>query len=166
MKNSDPRHAKLSELDRVYNPALGAFLIWRVSQGHFAESSLGLPLPAAFVILPIALHAQSRRALESTFPSSGLSLFAAKLGNQQEDLLAVHERALALRSLSLASLSAGVMSKMLYLDPDAAKILPLDPALPKPPPDIMKLGKACEKLGEWFARMPLEQLATTLRIAF
>lgn len=157
---------KLSEIDRVYNPALGAFLIWRASGGYFIESSHAMPVPAAFVVLPVALHAQSRLALESTNLPSGLSLFAAKLGKEQENLLAVHERALALRSLTLASISAGSMARLLKVDAQTATIYPLEPSPPKPPADIIKLGKACEKLGRWCARLSLEQLASTLRIAF
>lgn len=163
---SSSARSRLSELDRVYNPALGAFLVWRTAQGYFSEVSHGLPIPLAYLTLPIALHKESRDVLTRTNPSSGLSLFAAKLGNKQEDLLAIHERALALRKLSHASIAAAAMANMLHLDPAAAKLLPLDTKPPNPPPDIMKLGKACEKLGVWIARMPIEQVASTLRIAF
>lgn len=157
---------RLTELERVYNPALGAFLVWRTAQGHFLEGSHGLPIPLAYLILPIALHKESCNALIRTNPGSGLSLFAAKLGNKQEDLLAIHERVLALRDLSHASITVAAVAKMLHFDPVVAKLLPLDTKPPTPPPDIAKLGKACEKLGMWMARMPIEQVASTLRIAF
>jgi Family of unknown function (DUF6521) len=163
---SSSPHARLSELERVYNPALGAFLVWRTAQGYFAEVSHGLPIPLAYLALPIALHYESRDALTRTNPGSGLSLFAAKLGAKQEDLLAVHERALALRSLSHASITAAAMANMLHLNPLAAKLLPLDIKPPTPSPNIVKLGKSCEKLGMWLARMPIEQVASTLRVAF
>lgn len=98
--------------------------------------------------------------------SSGLTLFAAKLGTRQEDLLAVHERALALRSLTLASITAGVMTQMLHLDPETVKLLAFDTKLPTPAGDVAKLGKTCEKLGAWFGRLPAEQVASTLRVSF
>ena len=157
---------RLSELERVYNPVLGAFLLWRATQGYFAEVSQGLPIPLAYLILPIALHGESREALTRTNAGSGLSLFAAKLGTRQEDLLAIHERALALRSLSNASISSAAMANMIHLDPLVANLLPLDVTLPTLPHGAAKLGKACEKLGGWLARMPIEQIASTLRIAF
>lgn len=163
---SSSARARLSELERVYNPVLGAYLVWRTAQGYFAEASHGLPIPLAYLILPIALHGESRDALTRTNSGSGLSLFAAKLGSKQEDLLAIHERALALRSLSHASMTAAAMTNMLHVDPVAAKLLPLDINPPTPSPDIAKLGKACEKLGMWLARMPIEQVASTLRVAF
>ena len=157
---------RLSELERVYNPVHGGLLLWRATQGYFAEVSQGLPVPLAYLILPVALHAESRAALTRTNSGSGLSLFAAKIGTRQEDLLALHERALALRSLSNASISSAAMASMIHLDPVAAKLLPLDVKLPTLPSSATKLGKACEKLGGWFARMPIEQIASTLRIAF
>lgn len=163
---SPSARSRLTELERVYNPALGAFLVWRTCQGHFAESSEGLPVPLAYLILPIALHRESRDALTRTNSSSGLSLFAAKLGTKQEDLLAVHERALALRSLTHSSITAGALVKMLHFDPASAKLLPLDTKPPTPSSDTLKLGRACEKLGMWLARMPVEQVVSTLRVAF
>lgn len=164
--SSSSARTRLSELERVYNPVLGAYLVWRTTQGHFTEASQGLLLPLAYLILPIALHGQSRDALTRTNLGSGLSLFAAKLGNKQEDLLAIHERVHALRSLSHASITAAAMTNMLYLDPAAAKLLPLDIKPPTPPPNIVKLGNSCEKLGMWLSRMPVEQVASTLRVAF
>lgn len=164
--HSPSARSRLSELERVYNPALGAFLVWRTGQGYFAEASYGLPIPLAYLTLPIALHGESRDALIRTNPGSGLSLFAAKLGTKQEDLLAIHERALALRPLSHASITAAALANMLHLDPVSAKLLPLDTKPPTLSPDIAKLGRACEKLGMWLARIPIEQVASTLRVAF
>lgn len=164
--NSPSARSRLSELDRVYNPALGAFLLWRTCQGYFGEASHGLPIPLAYLILPIALHDASRDSLTRTNPGSGLSLFAAKLGTRQEDLLALHERALALRSLTHASISTAAIAKMLHFDPLDAKLLPLDAKPPTPSPNIVKLGRACEKLGVWLARVPVEQVASTLRVTF
>ena len=57
-------------------------------------------------------------------PASGLTMFAAKLGEQQEDLLAIHARALALRELSLGSITAAVLVKLLHLDAATAQLLP------------------------------------------
>lgn len=158
--------ARLTELERIYNPALGAFLVWRAARGFFSERSHGLPIPLAYLVLPIALHRESRDVLTRTNAASGLILFAAKLGAKQEDLLAIHERALALRSLSHASIAIATMANMFHLDPAAAKLLPLDTKPPALPTDIVKLGKGCEKLGMWLARIPIEQAASILRVAF
>ncbi|WNH54491.1 three component ABC system middle component [Stenotrophomonas oahuensis] len=157
---------RLSGLDLIYNPSLGSFLFWRAASGYFSECGRGLPVALAFTVLPIALHDQSRRVLFGTKLPSGLTLFAAKLGVEQESLLAIHNRTLALRSLSLASLTAGVMSEMLILDSTSATILSMSSAPPQLSPNMQKLGLGCEKLGVWFARIPIEQVASTLRVSF
>jgi hypothetical protein len=158
--------ARLSGLDLIYNPSLGSYLIWRAASGYFSESGRGLPIALAFLVLPIALHGESKRVLIGTNMPSGLTLFAAKLGAKQESLLAIHERAIALRSLSLASLNTGTIAKFIIMDPAGATILSLDSELPSPSSSIRKLGLACEKLGIWFARLPVDQVASTLRVAF
>jgi hypothetical protein len=156
-----------SELDLVYNPSLGAYLVWSAGRGYFEECSQGMPLPLAFLILPIILHRQSKDIATATIKSSGLTLFAAKLGAQQEDLLAVHQRAIALRELSLASISTACATKMAVIESSSASIFSLEVSkLPKAPDAIRKLGAVSEKLGAWFARISPEQIASTLRIEF
>ncbi|WP_425513292.1 three component ABC system middle component [Stenotrophomonas pavanii] len=162
--NKAPAH--LSGLDLIYNPSFGSYLIWRAASGHFSESGRGLPIALAFLVLPIALHGESKSALIGTNMPSGLTLFAAKLGAKQESLLAIHERAIALRSLSLASLTTGTMAKFMIVDPGTATILSLDSEIPSPSSSMRKLGLACEKLGVWFGRLPVDQVASILRVAF
>ena len=163
----EQRLRRPSELDLVYNPSLGAYLVWSAGRGYFEECSQGMPLPLAFLVLPITLHWQTKEIAAATLKSSGLTLFAAKLGAQQEDLLAVHQRALALRELSLASISTACATKMAVVDAASASMISLGVnKLPKPPDGICKLGAISEKLGVWFARIPPEQVASTLRIEF
>lgn len=155
-----------SELDLVYNPSMGACLVWRTCRGFFAETGFGMPMPFAFLTLPLALHLQTRRIAASTNTASGLSLFAAKLGTHQEDLLAVHSRALELRELTLTSIAAAAASELIAVNAESALLLPFETKLPKQPETIAKLGAVCEKFGTWFARLPTEQVASILRVAF
>lgn len=159
-------NARPSELDIVYNPSLGAYLIWRTCGGFFGEAGLGMPLPFAFLALPLALHSQTRRIGASTNNSSGLSLFAAKLGLHQEDLLAVHERALSLRELTLASIAVATASGLIAINLESALLLPFQTKIPTQPEVVVKMGVVCEKFGAWFARIPPEQVASILRVSF
>lgn len=161
-----PSRPRLSELDIMYNPSLGAYLLWRAANGYFAETSRGLPVHLAFLVLPVVLHAQSKKFLEGTRSSSGLTLFAAKLGAQQEDLLALHDRALTLRSLTLASIVMGAMVRILHVSPANAQLFSYEKKPRNPDSTINRLGALSEKLGTWFGRLPVEQVASTLRVAF
>jgi hypothetical protein len=86
----------LNEADLVQNAALGGALIWRFGLGYQEKATSVPPLmPFAFVVLPICLHAQTVDVVLGTRKNSGLSLFAAKVGEVREALLAIHTRALA-----------------------------------------------------------------------
>jgi len=155
-----------SELELVYNPSLGAYLMAHACRGFFGEQGRGIPVPLAFLILPLTLHEQTRRFGNSTNMTSGLSLFAAKLGTHQEDLLAVHERALVLRELTLTSIAVAAASQLIAIDAESGLFFPLDVKFPKQPEAIAKLAALSTKFGAWFARIPPQQVASILRVSF
>lgn len=167
---SHDRRRPLSEPEIVQNPALGAYMIWQFSLGFQAEDARLAPLPLAFLVLPLLLHRRTLEMIGSTRKSSGLALFAAKLGEERENLLAVHERALLLRSLTLQSVAMGSRAKLLTVDYAAAAVRAnaLEPKSKKPalPERIKGVAGAAEKLGHWFCKAGLHQVATTLRVEF
>ena len=114
--------SELTELEIVQNPALGAYALWRFGVGYQTEDGRPPPLPLAFLVLPLLLHQPTLKMIASTQKASGLTLFAAKLGQERENLLAVHERALALRRLSLQSIAMGVDHRLLTLDYNAVTL--------------------------------------------
>jgi hypothetical protein len=158
------------ELEIVQNPSLGAYALWLFTLGYQDEASMSAPLPMAFLVLPLVLHRSTLEAIGSTRKASGLALFAAKLAEQRENLLAVHERALVLRRLTLQSLGVGATARLLKINYHDASLrgYPLEPGLRKPPlPERLKdFGAAPEKLGYWFYKAGLAQIATALRIEF
>ena len=105
-----------SELEIVQNPALGAYVIWRFGLGFQSDDSRPSSLPLVFLVLPLLFHRQTLQVIGSTRKASGLTLFAAKLGEERENLLAVHERARLLRTLTFESLVLGIQGKLLSLD--------------------------------------------------
>jgi len=160
----------LNELEIVQNPSLGAFALWRFGVGFQSESGVASPLPLGFLVLPLLLHQPTRKIIASTQRNSGLALFAAKLGEERENLLAVHERALALRRLSLQSIAMGANNRLLSVDYGAATLRAntADDVLKKPPlPErIRGFSNAAEKVGFWFSRLSLHQVASTLLVSF
>lgn len=162
--------APLSELEIVQNPTLGAFALWQVGLAFQEEGSSPLPLPLAFLVLPLVFHRPTLEAILSTRKASGLSLFAAKLGNEREKLLAVHERALLLRWLTLQSIGVGVTARLLRVDHNEATLraYALEPGVKRPPlPERLKgFATATEKLGFWFYKAGLVQSTAVLRIEF
>jgi len=162
--------ARLSEAAVVQNEALGAYAIWRFGIGFQELEGRAAPLHLAFLVLPLVLHTATLGMILSTQKSSGLHLLAGKLGEKREELLAVHERALSLRNLSLASLIAAEQAQLVRIFPNTAEVRSFSPhhglRTPTVPERIRKIGPACEKIGHWFSSLSDQQVAHTLRVGF
>ena len=129
-----------------------------------------MTLPLAFLLLPLVLHAPTLAMVLSTQRASGLHLFAGKLGEQREDLLALHGRALALRQLTLGSIMVAEQSQLIRIEPSTATLWAFSPhhdlKAPVLPERIRRISPACEKIGYWFAGLSDEQVAHTLKVGF
>jgi hypothetical protein len=157
----------LNEAEIVQNSALGAALIWRFGIAYQAEKlSEPPPFPLAFLVLPICLHAPSLTAVLSTRRSSGLALFAAKVGETRENLLAVHHRVLALRRLSFESLGQGVRAGLLSINYAGASVRANESEQPQIPTRIKPIWDAADRFGHWSARLELSQVSSILRVDF
>jgi hypothetical protein len=149
----------------VQNPALGALLLWKFCSGFQKEKPDSLPvLTSLFCVLPIVYHGATLQELKSTNLPSGLVKFALKLSDQRESLIAIHDRALAMRELTFSSIATGVATHLLRLDYATAQIAANEERLPAIPERLKFHYTGAEKLGHWFARLPLGHALSTLRI--
>ena len=163
--------ASLGEIEAVQNPAVGAFLIWHFGLGYQEDGAENVPLPLAFLVLPILLHRPTFEEVLSTRKSSGLALFAAKFDKERETLVALHDRALQLRELSLQAIGVATTARLIRIDyaEAALRAYPLDLLGAKKtavPERLKGFGSAAEKIGYWFSKLGLPQIASTLRIDF
>lgn len=161
----------LTELDIVQNPAIGAYLIWQFALGYQEDGAESVPIPLAFLVLPMLLHRQTFDEVASTRKASGLPLFAAKFDKEREILMGIHGRALQLRPLSLQSIGVAATSKLVRIDYETAQIRGygfdlFDAAKPKLPERLKGFASAADKLGYWFSKLGLAQVASTLRVDF
>lgn len=160
----------LSEIEIIQNPALGSYLLWHYGQEFQKDHEIPSPVLLSFLVLPLLLHKPTVKLVASTFKRSGLSLFAAKYGENREDLLALQGRAAALRPLTLQSLAIGASTKLLTVNYEAgtmrANQLGDGVKAPTLPERLKALAPAAEKLGHWFATSGPHQVAMTLRVEF
>jgi hypothetical protein len=149
----------------VQNPAFGSLLLWSFGRSYQEEKVGDLPpLTPFFLILPLLLHGPTLREITSTNQSSGLSKFVSKLAERREWLLAVHDRALAMRELTLQSAATGIASRLLHVDYDTAEVRSNDAKPPNPPERLKHHVHGAIKLGKWFARLPLGQVFSQLQV--
>ena len=161
----------LTELDIVQNPAVGAYLMWQFALGYQENGADAVPVPLAFLVLPMLLHRQTFDEVASTRKASGLPLFTAKFDKEREILMGIHGRAIQLRPLSLQSIGVAATSKLVRIDYESAQIhgYPLDlldVAKPKLPERLKGFASAADKLGYWFSKLSLAQVASTLKVDF
>jgi hypothetical protein len=162
---------ELSELEIVQNPVIGAYLIWQFTLGYQEEGADAAPFPLAFLVLPMLLHRSTFDEVAGTRRASGLPLFAAKFDKNREVLMALHGRALQLRPLSLQSIGVAATSKLLRINYESALLhgYPLDllgVRKPNVPERLKGFSSAAEKVGHWFSKLGLPQIASTLRVDF
>lgn len=160
----------LNELEIVQNPALGAYSLWHFGLGFQTAGGEAPALPLAFLVLPLLLHRPTMDKITSTRRGSGLSIFASKVGEEMENLLAVHQRALVLRKLTLESLSFATTARLITVNYENATIRSnsLDSKMKAPPiPERIKhIPKAAEKVGHWFSEAGIARVSATLRVDF
>ncbi len=115
-------------------------------------------------MLPICLHLPTLEAVNRTQVESGLGKFCEKLGAKREDLLAIHERALKLRALTLSSISFGVRAGLFDLNYETGALRALDLKTPKPPERVKPHAKGAKKLGAWFESLDATHVFTALKV--
>jgi ABC-three component (ABC-3C) system Middle Component 3 len=154
-----------SSVELVQNPAFGSIVLWRFGRGYQKEKIGDLPqLLSFFLVLPLILHGPTLREIRSTNLPSGLTKLASKIAEQRERLLAVHDRAVALRDLTLQSIGMGITTNLFHVDYDSAFVRSNEAKMPAPPERLKFHMSGAEKLGRWFARLPEGQVFSILQV--
>ncbi|MCG3268379.1 three component ABC system middle component [Yoonia sp. I 8.24] len=157
--------AALTEIDKVQNPALGAWLLWEYGRRYqTTTSSAPSHFLLFFLVLPICLHRPTLDAVNSTQERSGLGKFCEKLGSKREELLAIHERALKLRALTLSSISFGIRAGLFDMNYNTGVMRALEHKAPKPPERVKPHAKGAVKLGAWFEAIDAVNVFTALKV--
>lgn len=155
----------VSSVDLVQNPAFGAHVLWSFARGYQAEKVGDLPIfPSLFMVLPLILHAPTLSEIRSTNLPSGLTKVISKLAEERENLFAIHDRAIDLRSLTLESLGVGIATKLLHIYYETALVRANDVKVPNPPERLKFHISGAEKLGRWFSRLPQGQVFSLLEV--
>ncbi len=157
----------VSEVEAIQSPAVGAFLLWRMGAAFQANSTAAPRMELHFLVLPLLLHTGTLAVVASTNTASGLSKFVHKMLDSESELIAINARASALRALTLASLSLGVATGLLAIEHETAFVYSLDTnSKPSVAEALKKVERSAERLGEWFAQLPKEQVFSMLRVAY
>jgi hypothetical protein len=165
-----------TEVSVVQNPALGAALLWRFASAFPEPAKRYAPVHLMFLPLPILFRQEyvdvvtGIGAATGVRRASGLRAFADALRefkNAKTDLLlSLHDSVLALRELSLHSLSLATAARLLTIDSEG-RVLPIPHDDPKGAPDrVRRLLRGADKLGYWCGAVTQFEIAATLHLRF
>jgi len=162
------------ETQNIQNPALGAMLLWRFAVGYAEGNKVSdpTPLPLLFVVLPMMMHEETARLIVSTHKSSGLRAFAGKFSDSRvaknDLLLAIHDRAIRMRRLTMESLRLALASKLLSVDFKRGAAVSLSSTTPMLgiPKSVQSMIKNVEKLGYWCSEVSLYEVSNALKVGF
>lgn len=162
--------APISEVDVVQNAAFGATLLWQFGLGFQSESE-GTPACFLhyFLVLPVCLHRPTLGHVLSTQRRSGLAIFASKVGERREELVAFNSRGLAFRALTLRSLGLATRAGLLTTRYSEAIVRANSierPRMPRPPELTKDHIRGAERFGAWCGRISIGQTAALLRVEF
>lgn len=138
------------ELANLLNPAFCALLLRDAAVGYQDAGSGGLPLPLAFLVLPVVLHARTRDAL----PKQTRTLLHSWLQNNTPTQLEVSQRVTRLLPYSREALIFGLQHNVLGLSDEGALVNGMS-RLRNPFPggsEPAECRRKAEFIGRWFAK--------------
>jgi hypothetical protein len=161
------------EINNVQNAALGSLLLWRFCCSYALSSGKNepTPLPLVFIVLPVLLHEETMEYINSTQKASGLRVFIDKFTSKgvckRDNILAIQNRAIAMKGLTLQSVSMAIASNLISLDTNSGYLISLTYTPPKRNPEsIAKLIKCADKLGEWCSSVSLHEISIIMKVRF
>jgi len=155
------------------SPSVGAFLLWRFTQGYIdnhdeAEPPLGLLHFIAAAILTSPSLCETISNQRANLQSYVRGFEDKKLFDQ---LLSIHERTSQKRVFTLESLDLATSQGLLLINPDTGKVHCKN--IDKKPrkgnavkPSMKRLGEKAEILGNWFAEHDVFTTARYLKVVF
>jgi len=152
----------------IQNTGLAAEALWHaVQEAHAAKGRAeGVPLPLAFLVLPLTFHQRTAEILAAKAQSG--AIFKA-VSEDREITVGLQSRMQAMSERTWQALSIAFHAGLLQLDQDRER--QLLPGRKSPPVvhsthDVKTVLNAAKRVGRAFAEMSVVQLSTHLNIRF
>jgi len=152
----------------IQNTGLAAETIWCAVNETYSLKGLaeGVPFPLAFLVLPLAFHLRTAKALASK--SQPGAIYKA-IADDREITVGLQQRMQALSERTYNALSIAFSSGLLCLDQDHER--QLVPGRRTPPishvtDDVVIIMKAAKRIGQTFAELSIAQIGSHLEVKF
>ena len=152
----------------IQNTGLAAEALWHaVQEAHAAKGRAeGVPLPLAFLVLPLVYHQRTAEILAAKTQSG--ALFKA-LSEDREIIVGLQARMQAMSNRTWQGLSIAFHTGLIQLDQDRDRqLLPGRRSAPvvHSSHEVKTVLNAAKRVGYAFAEMSIVQLSTHLNIRF
>lgn len=163
---------KLIEEVKIWNtPLLGAFMLWRFSQGY-QESHLKGEAPIGilhFIANGIFTNEKLLNGISNSRPNLQSYVRGFEDAKESDLLLSIHERIKLKRMYTLQSIDIAVSEGLVVWEKDSGRIYPRQvTAIPKRGNALKVIhqrnGFKAEILGKWFADHTLSSITNYLKI--
>ena len=159
---------------RIWNtPVIGAFLLWRFTNGYVATHPSGdAPVALLHFVASAILTSQKLSGPISNKRADLASYVRSFEDSKSSDiLLSIHERTKEKRSYTLKSIDIAVSQGLLFWDIETAQLYAKSELKkPKRGNSLKSIheqnGNKAEILGNWFGRQDLASIANYLKIVF
>lgn len=137
----------------LLNPAFCGMLLWQASGGYATIANTGLAVEAAFLVLPLVLHRETREALPAAITTSLAvwldqhPLIRARFPQRAQTLVPFSQEALLFGGLHGLLLFANG-----FVTPEAARRKVVNAVLKTGTDEVRACAKKAEFIGRWFAK--------------
>jgi hypothetical protein len=137
----------------LLNPSFFSLLLWHAATGHMSESGKGLPFGLTFLVLPLALHRETRESL----PTKVTTSLPVWLNDNPLVRARFAERARTLVPYTKEALLFAGAHRLLAINLDSVSTEPawkrkIARQLNRSSEEVRSCAKKAEFLGRWFAR--------------
>ncbi|MFJ3301203.1 three component ABC system middle component [Streptomyces cavourensis] len=154
-------HRNVSEVQALFNPAFGAYLLASAVNTATKKAERPLPWPSAFLILPLVLPADTRDSL----PGKSTVTLTAWAHEHPRLQAAFAERAAALTDYTRTSLRTAMRHQAIDVTPGGL-VCPRTPkpASAAPGEEVADCARAAALVGRWLAVTDPTRAFTTLGV--
>lgn len=159
---------------RLWNtPILGAFILWRFTQGYCAGHPNGDAPTGLLHFVASAILTNKKLLKPVNNQRDGLQSYARSFeeSKQSDILLSIQQRVKDKREYTLASIDIAISEGLMMWDMESGKIYPR--ALSRTPSrgkalkaPIRRIGEQAEILGKWFSKHDLVTIEAYLKVVF
>ena len=154
-------------------PIVGAYLLWKFTQGYCKGHPDGDAPIGLLHFLAIAMLTNKKLLEPINNRRDDLQSYARSFENSKDSdiLLTIQERAREKREYTMASIDIAIAKGLLVWDADSGKLYPRNlskrPSRGKALNKMFKNdGNKAEILGKWFAKHDLSTIAAYLKVVF